>query len=502
MPFLPLDLPPGVVRPGSVYQAKGRWYDTSLMRWFEGAMQPIGGWSQLIAAASVGSKPVRSMFSWRIDSGISRLALGTYQKFYVYDGETGAATTTDVTPSASFTAGASDDAKYAWHIDNFGGDLLAVLPRDPFASNGDGKLWRYDSLNPTTAMAVAHADAPIGLLGVCVTPENFAFCLGAGGNPRKIQWPDQAVLDTWTPSDDNQAGDFTLQTNGKLLAGRRARKETLLWTDVDLWAAEYINEELVYGFSLRGSQCGAMSPRSMALVDGKAIWMGKNGFFIYDGYVRPLTCEVGDYIFGKQPTSVSPVNAGIDRSKSHWVFCVPNTQFGEVTWYYVSQGSSGTGTENDRYVTYNYVLDCWYIGALARTGGIEDGGAASFGRPVLGGTTGAVFQHEIAATDEDEWGDAVPYATSGPVELGAGDNLMTVLGWIPDSKSLGQWQVTLFTANHPTASETTVGPFTAANPTDIRTTARQARIKVEAVDGSTTHRFGTPRLNVVPRGKR
>lgn len=498
--LVPINLPPGAYRPGSLYQAKERWYDMNLMRWHEDAMQPIGGWSETIAAASVDSKPVRSMFSWRINTGISRLMLGTYQRMYVYDDETGAATCSNVTPSSGFTAASSDDARYAWHMDNFGEDILAVLPRDQFAAAGDGKLWQYSAAAPTSPM-VAVTNSPIGLRGVVCTPERFIFALGTNGDPRRIDWPDQESLTDWTPTDVNQAGNFTLQTNGKIMAGKRARRETLIWTDEDLWAATYINEELVYGFRQVGTN-GAMSARSMYVKGSKAIWMGKNGFFEYDGYERQIPCEVGDYIFGKQPSAVSPANAGIDRTKAAWVFCYANDQFGEITWHYVSQGTTGTGTENDRYVTYNTITGKFYIGALARTAGVQCGRTASFGRPMLAGTTGAVYQHETAGVAAADWGGTLPYAESGPFELGNGDNVMTVLGWVPDSKSLGQWSVILYTGDYPTGSETASASFTAANPTNMRQTGRQARVRFTAVDGTTTHRLGVPRLAVAPRGKR
>lgn len=501
MSLFPVSLPPGAYRPGSVYQAKGRWYDMSLMRWHESIMQPIGGWSQLIAASDVGSKPVRSMLSWRINTGIARLALGTYQKLYVYDDETSSAATTDITPASGFTAGASDNAKYAWSLDTFGEDLLAVLPRDQFANDGDGQLWQYVALNPSTAMT-AVSGAPTGLRGVCVTPERFVFVFGAGGDPRLISWPDQESLTDWTESDTNQAGSFTLQTKGSIVTGRAARRETLIWTDVDLWSAKYIDETLVYGFDKVGDQCGIISPRAVVLQGGKAYWMGLNGFYVYDGFVKKLECDVGDYLFGLQPSSVSPVNAGIDRAKKAWVHAVSNSRYNEITWYYVSQGSGGTGTENDRYVTLNTLDGTFTIGALARTSGVEALSVAAAGRPIMGGTTGAVYQHELAGTQASDWGGSTPYAESGPFELGNGDTLMTLTQWIPDAKSLGQWAVTVYAGNYPTASEGTFGPFTPANPTDIRLTGRQARIKVTAVDGSTTQRFGTPRINALPRGKR
>ena len=47
MPYVPLKIPPGVFRNGTQYQAKGRWYAANLVRWTEGAMQAIGGWTQV-----------------------------------------------------------------------------------------------------------------------------------------------------------------------------------------------------------------------------------------------------------------------------------------------------------------------------------------------------------------------------------------------------------------------------------------------------------------------
>jgi len=53
--LLPVKLPPGVVRTGTVYDSKGRWYSSNLVRWPEdGAiLKPIGGWDFLERADQV-----------------------------------------------------------------------------------------------------------------------------------------------------------------------------------------------------------------------------------------------------------------------------------------------------------------------------------------------------------------------------------------------------------------------------------------------------------------
>ena len=47
MALFPLKIPSGFVRPGTKYDAQGRWYDGTLIRWHDGVMQAIGGWQIL-----------------------------------------------------------------------------------------------------------------------------------------------------------------------------------------------------------------------------------------------------------------------------------------------------------------------------------------------------------------------------------------------------------------------------------------------------------------------
>ena len=44
MALVPLKIPAGIYRNGTEYQAMGRWYDSNLVRWFEGTLRPVGGW--------------------------------------------------------------------------------------------------------------------------------------------------------------------------------------------------------------------------------------------------------------------------------------------------------------------------------------------------------------------------------------------------------------------------------------------------------------------------
>ena len=55
MPLVDITPPPGVVKPGTTYAAKGRWFSSLWVRWFEGVMQAIDGFE----AVQIGVSPAQ-----------------------------------------------------------------------------------------------------------------------------------------------------------------------------------------------------------------------------------------------------------------------------------------------------------------------------------------------------------------------------------------------------------------------------------------------------------
>src|SRR5690606_38735087 len=106
MPYIPLKLPPGIVRPGTKYDARGRWYDGSLVRWHEGVMRAVGGWRPVEVITGGGTTPLdlgaaaRGILSWRSNNGASNIAFGTADNAYRYAN----GVLTDITPTG-FTTG-------------------------------------------------------------------------------------------------------------------------------------------------------------------------------------------------------------------------------------------------------------------------------------------------------------------------------------------------------------------------------------------------------------
>ena len=491
--YLPLKLPPGIYRNGTEYQAAGRWYDANLVRWYENTLRPMGGWRKRATGQMSGL--CRGFITWRDNSANRWIAAGTHTKLYAMNE---AGTLKEITPT-SFTAGIADSLSKTgygystygslaygtarpdtglitpattWSMDTWGEYLIAC-------SNADGKIYEWQLGFSTPTLAAVITNAPTSNKAVLVTAERIMFALGAGGNPRKVQWCDQENNTLWTPAGDNQAGDYELATPGTLLAGKRVKGVNLLFTDVDVHTAQYVGAPFVYGFEKAGSGCGLISAQAVAAIDTAAIWMSKSGFWIYDGYVKPLPSDVSDYVFGN-----------INFNQASKVYAVHNSKFGEIWWYYPSSGSN----ENDSYVTYNYRENHWNIGTLARTAGTD---AGVFANPLAVSTDGYIYEHEVGFA----YDSASLYAESGPVQLGNGDNIMSVRQVVPDEQTLGEAVVSFKTRNYPTGTQSTFGPYTAANPTDVRFAARQVNMKVT---GNTLAdwRIGVMRLDAVPSGKR
>ena len=493
MALIPLKIPPGVYRNGTEYQSAGRWFDANLVRWFENTLRPIGGWRKRSASQMTGS--CRGLLTWRDNSANRWIAAGTHTKLYAMS-EGG--TLKDITPTG-FTAGIADaltktgygystygnfaygvarpdtglvTPATTWSLDTFGEYLIGC-------SNADGKIyeWQLDFATPTIAAVITNA--PTGCQAVMSTAERFIFALGASSNPRSVKWCDQENNTNWTASATSQAGDFELQTVGALKAGKKVRGINLLFTDVDVHTASYVGLPYVYAFEKAASGCGLISAQAVAAIDTAAMWMSTSGFWIFDGYVKPLSCDVSDYVF-----------QNLNYSQSSKVYAVHNSKYGEIWWFY----PSGASNEVDRYVSFNYRENHWNIGSMSRTAGTDRG---VYLNPLMVSSDGYIYEHEVGYA----YDSGVLYAESGPLEIGQGDNVMSVRQVIPDEQTLGEVVVSFKTRLYPTSTESSYGPYSASQPTDVRFSGRLVKVKYTG-NVLEDWRVGVSKLDIVAMGKR
>lgn len=299
---------------------------------------------------------------------------------------------------------------------------------------------------------------------------------------RRVYWPSQESISDFQPTAINTAGSFDLATEGVLICGKATRGQTLLWTTVDLWTQTYIGGDLIYSFARVGMNCGIVSPHAAVVLDTGAYWMSDNKFFVFNGSVSPIECEVQDYVFGN-----------FSSVYGYKVWALANPQFSEITWFYPSAGAS----ECDSYVTYNNLENHWTFGVLQRSAGVTRRAGATFPAPVMIDSSGRIYDHETGTAH----GTDVPYLESGPFQLGDGDQVMRLQRLVPDDETLGDVNVYIYTSMFPDDAEVLNGPYTLAGPTSVRLTARQCRIKfVEVV--ANAWRVGIPRIGAIAGGRR
>jgi hypothetical protein len=220
--------------------------------------------------------------------------------------------------------------------------------------------------------------------------------------------------------------------------------------------------------------------KAVATVDAGVFWMGRRSFFVYSGgRVQDVPCEVGDYVF-------SDMNKD-QRSK---VSAVVNSAWNEIWWFYPSENS----LECDRYVAYDYAENIWMTGEMDRTAGVDRG---VFRYPMFIASDGKLYEHEVGYN----YDAATPYAETGPISIGTGENIMNVVELIPDEKNQGDVQAKFKTRYYPNASESEYGPYSMANPTSVRFQGRQVRMRIEGNTNS-DWRVGIMRVDARQGGRR
>jgi len=451
---------------------------------------------------------IRGAHSWNSNEGTPYIAMGSYNSLRIMNGNR---IINNITPptlavgvdssrilngygSGNYGAGpygvssgrnTSQSPATNWTIDNWGENLVGVSDSDQGIY--ELALSDFEDGVVTTASLIVGTGVPI-CESLIVTQERILIAIAADGNPRKIKWCDRENNTVWVPSSTNEAGDLELQTSGRLVCAENVRGRTLILSTQDAFVVTYLQPPLVYGAQKVGGACGIAGRNLSCAVGPYAYWMGHNDFYWYDGSeARVLPCEVRDYVFNN-----------INKDFISHAYCVSNQQFGEVWWVYPGPGRS----ENSEYVYFNYRDNYWGIGTLFRTSAIDSG---VFDNPIHF-STDYIYEHEVGLVHSDVGPGEVtfdypPFLRSGPININNGADIYHVLQVLNDERVQGQCQLTFYGKYYPNDTEYEYGPYQFDNPTDVRFSARQFSMLIEAQDGD-DWRIGPLRLYVAGGGRR
>lgn len=392
-----------------------------------------------------------------------------------------------------------------WTSDNWG-QILLVCPE-----NGGIYFW-----DPTGGFLTAQlvSDAPIFNSGIFVSTSaqilvaygsslnyadpNAPQGIGVQQDPMLVAWSDVGNFFEWRALSSTQAGNFRIPIGSRIVGGMAgAANQNLIWTDLDLWAMNYIGYPNTYGFNKIGAGAGLASSHAAMQMRGGTYWMGKSNFYNYAaGGAQVLPCSVWDFVF-----------QNLDMNHIHNVRAMPNTPFNEAGWAFPSENSPDG--ENDSYVKMNITEPGapWDYGSIRRSAWIDLG---ILGAPIGASPSGIIYQHE---TSNDAAGTAlVSSFMTGFFYVSEGEEYAFVDQVLPDFKwgeygapETAQLQISFYTVNYPGDAPIIYGPYTITKATQFISTrfrARQMAILVQSSDMGSFWRLGKVRFRFAVSGRR
>jgi hypothetical protein len=387
-----------------------------------------------------------------------------------------------------------------WTQDNWG-EILLSCPTT-------GGVYQFD---PTSGFVNAGlvATAPPFNGGIFVSiGQQILFCwgstqadtIGVHRDPLLIKWSNSGDYTNFVPQVYNQAGSFRIPIGSTLMAGAAVMNQNLFWTDLDLWAANYLGPPFVFGFNKLAAGAGAISSHAVQQLRGSVFWMGASNFYVMSANgVSVLPCSVWDFVFQNLNTTYQAN-----------VRAMPNTPFNEVGWEFPSSASSNG--ENDSYVKFNITepnqpWDYGPAGSMPRSAWIDQ---TVLGPPLGASPSGIVYKQE---TTNDA--DGVPLMssfTTGYFYLGEGEDYCIVDQVIPDMKwgtysgaQGANVQLTFNVVNYPGDTVTSYGPYVVTTSTEYISTrfrGRQMSITVASSDLGSFWRLGKIRYRYSQDGRR
>lgn len=387
-----------------------------------------------------------------------------------------------------------------WTLDNWGEVLIAT----PF----NGSIYAY---SPDSGLPVATriVGSPLINGGAFVSQPAQILVAWASSqdgvqDPLSINWSDAGDYTNWTVTARTQAGGYRLPTGSRIVGGLVGPSFNIIWTDVDVWAMDYIEPPLIFGFNSLGSGCGLAGLHAATVLNSVTYWVSlsaaPNGTIggkicqLIGETVSTVPCPVWDYMF-----------QDLDMEHTDLIVAGSNSLFDEVTFFFPSL-SGGSGTA-DSYIKFNPTLGTWDTGRMARSAWVDQ---SPVGPPVGGTPTGYIFQHEVSRDADGQ--PMMSWFETGFSALSEGEEL-TFLDWIlPDFKygtirgSNGAIiQISLNFTDYPNQPIKTQGPYSVSSTTqwvNSRLRGRLVSMKIASADLGSFWRLGGIKFRGAPDGKR
>lgn len=400
---------------------------------------------------------------------------------------------TGVTPTVGTVGNPMNTAD--WTLDNWGQTLVAAQVGGP--------IFTWDPLAGILRAAIITNAPPVNDGMFVAMPQRQIIAWGSTftgiQDPLLIRWCEAGDYDTWLSLPTNQAGSYRMPKGSKIVGCIQGPQQGLVWTDLALWAMQYVGLPYIYQFNEIGTGCGLISRKAATSMNGVVYWMSQSQFFkLGASGVEMIPCPIWDVIF-----------QDLDLSNADNIRIAANSYFGEVAWYYPTISGNGEPT---KYVKYNVILNQWDFGTLTRTAWINQ---SILGQPIGAGPTTTpdeedfIFQHE---TSKDADGAAMTCSfQTGYFAISEGEYKLFVDQVWPDMKwgyydgtPDADLNLTFYVTDYPTDTPRVYGPYAINYQTQYvtpRFRGRLVSIKMESTDPGSFWRIGATRYRFQQDGK-
>lgn len=415
-------------------------------------------------------------------------------------------------PATTTTTGAQ---LRLWGHDNYGQNLIFNV------RNSGIYYWEKNDLYPRAVelAALGSPYVPTGATGKAPTiakqvlvSDNDRHIIAFGcddefnlgvQDPLLIRFSATESVTEWRSLATTDAGSLRIGSGSLIVTAVETKQQIIVITNTSVHAMQYLGPPYTFGLTMLSDNISIASPNAAIAVDDSVYWMGEGDFYIYNGVVSQVPCDVKDYVFSR-----------INAQQTEKVVAGANINYGEVWWFYASSASS----ENDSYVVYNYQQRIWYFGSISRTAWTHKNLGIY---PIAASTDNYMYLHELG-TDDGSQNPPVgisAFIESTGQDLGDGDQFAFIWRVIPDltfrnsTASIPKVTMTVKMANFPGAdfsqSNSNLVTQTKSYPVEVftnqvftRLRGRSFTFRISSSDVGVTWRLGAPRLDIRTDGKR
>lgn len=384
------------------------------------------------------------------------------------------------------TPSTADYFPLTWSLGTYGSDLIAN-PR------GRG-IYRWQQ-NPLARAAILPG-APKQVTYTVVAPQRQVMALGCNEsvsglfNPLCIRWSDIEDPTDWIAASNNNAGEWILESGGRIVCGRIIGDYVFVWTTDGLFMGTFVGAPgQTWKFERIGAQCGAISPGAPIIKSQVAAWISPDRVFwscTLGGAPTVIECPV-------RQVFVDHITQGQDDK----VVGGTTSTFNELSWFWPDNRD---GFECSRSLNFS-TKDGWSHDMLPRSAYV-DAGPQPF--PVGVKATGQVYWHEKGHSDDGS--PLAGFIESADFYLSEADEGVMVNGVKPDFKDqLGPLMLTLKTREFPQSAQRPHGPWSLApgqSKRSFRLAGRVVSVRWEWSSAPAYARGGKPEFDVQQIGGR